>query len=112
MEWKQFVDGERDKEYFKELAYRINNDRKKHRVFPPKEEIFNALKLTDFNNYTKFSTKKEIIDSNTYSNNFYVYFGSKYVGFNFGYLLALNNYGNVYKQQIRIKVKKDITLFI
>ncbi len=50
MEWKQFVDGERDKEYFKELAYRINNDRKKHRVFPPKEEIFNALKLTDFNN--------------------------------------------------------------
>ena len=66
------------------------------------------MKLTDFNNYTKFSTKKEIIDSNTYSNNFYVYFGSKYVGFNFGYLLALNNYGNVYKQQIRIKVKKDI----
>lgn len=50
MEWKEFINNEREKGYFKSLAQKINEDRKNHRVFPPKEEIFNALKLTDFNN--------------------------------------------------------------
>jgi uracil-DNA glycosylase len=50
MEWKEFIDGERPQEYFKRLAKLINTDRLTHRVFPPKEDIFNALKLTPFNN--------------------------------------------------------------
>ena len=50
MEWKDFVEGERHQDYFINMAHKINNDRKSHRVFPPKEEIFNALKLTSLDN--------------------------------------------------------------
>ena len=49
MEWKEFVDKQREEDYFKSLAQKINQDRKFYRVFPPKEEIFSALKLTPFN---------------------------------------------------------------
>lgn len=49
MEWKEFVERERKENYFIKLASKINEDRAKHRVFPPKEEIFNALKLTPLN---------------------------------------------------------------
>lgn len=50
MDWKEFVEGERKKPYFVDMAKKINEDRKRHRVFPPKEEIFNALKLTSLDN--------------------------------------------------------------
>lgn len=49
MEWKDFVENERKELYFKNLTNKINQDRIRKRVFPPKEEIFSALKLTPLN---------------------------------------------------------------
>lgn len=49
MEWKDFVDKQRSEPYFISLAKKINEDRKICRVFPPKDDIFNALKLTPLN---------------------------------------------------------------
>ena len=47
--WKTFIDGERCKDYYINLKNKVTFDQQNHRVFPPNNEIYNAFKLTPFN---------------------------------------------------------------
>lgn len=47
--WKYFLEEELNKEYFKELKKNINKEYEKKIIFPQKEDIFTAYKITDFN---------------------------------------------------------------
>ena len=46
--WAKILKSEFSKDYFKKLDYWIDNEYLNNTVYPPREEIFNAFKLTDF----------------------------------------------------------------
>lgn len=46
--WRPAVGAETDKPYFRELEKFVDAERKAHDVFPPAEDIFNALKYTPY----------------------------------------------------------------
>lgn len=48
--WDNLLQEEYQKEYFKNLIEKVNNEYKTKTIFPPKDEIFNAFKLTEYNN--------------------------------------------------------------
>lgn len=47
--WQKVIGEELDKPYFQELREFVDEERGKHTVFPPEEDVFNALKLTPYN---------------------------------------------------------------
>lgn len=49
MDWKTFLNEERVKDYYIKLKSSVMEDSKKHNVFPPKNQIYNAFKLTPLN---------------------------------------------------------------
>lgn len=48
--WDNLLKEEYEKEYFKKLIERINKEYEIKTIFPPKEEVFNAFKLTEYDN--------------------------------------------------------------
>jgi uracil-DNA glycosylase len=44
--WRAKLSGELHKPYFLKLSQFVAEERKHHRVFPPEEDVFNALRLT------------------------------------------------------------------
>ena len=46
--WKEFLDGEFEKPYFKELAKFLHEEYEKKTIFPPKAQVFRAFS-TDLN---------------------------------------------------------------
>jgi len=46
--WKPVVGAELDKPYYHELTEFLEEERRHHTVFPPKDEVFTALELTPF----------------------------------------------------------------
>ncbi len=54
-DWQEILKEEFEKEYFAELAKKVLLDYEEKEIFPPKEEIFNAL------NFTKFDKVKIVI---------------------------------------------------
>src|SRR5262249_33133705 len=46
--WRAVLAPEFDKPYFKKLKQFVEEERSKHTVFPPEEDVFNALKYTPF----------------------------------------------------------------
>ena len=48
--WREMLTGEAGKPYYKRLSDFIETERKSHIVFPPKEQIFTAFDLCDFEN--------------------------------------------------------------
>lgn len=48
--WANLLKEEKQKEYFKNVLDFSNNERKSKRIFPPAEKVFNAFKLTNFEN--------------------------------------------------------------
>ncbi len=46
--WRTVLADEFEKPYFKELQDFVDGERKAHTVFPPEEDVFNALKFTPF----------------------------------------------------------------
>jgi uracil-DNA glycosylase len=46
--WRDVLAPEFDKPYFKKLKQFVTEERSKHTVFPPEEDVFNALKYTPF----------------------------------------------------------------
>ncbi len=47
--WDNVLGEEFEKPYFKELLQRVDDESHKYRIYPPKDKIFSALKLCDFN---------------------------------------------------------------
>ncbi len=50
MNWNDFFDSIKNKEYFKNLLNFIDNEYKNNICYPPKEDIFKAFKLTPLDN--------------------------------------------------------------
>lgn len=48
--WDNLLKEEYEKEYFKKLIERINKEYEIKTIFPPKEEVFNVFKLTEYDN--------------------------------------------------------------
>ncbi len=48
--WKEILNEEFDKPYFKELSAFVKNEYQTQQIFPPRKEIFNAFNLCPFNN--------------------------------------------------------------
>ncbi|HEX8033854.1 MAG TPA: uracil-DNA glycosylase [Ktedonobacterales bacterium] len=46
--WQQVLAGEIDKPYFKKLEMFVEEERRTHTVFPPEDDVFNALKFTPY----------------------------------------------------------------
>ena len=46
--WRAALADELNKPYFKELEQFVDGERKQHTVFPPEDDVFNALKLTPY----------------------------------------------------------------
>lgn len=46
--WEAALAGEVKKPYFKQLAAYVDGERAAHQVFPPEEDVFNAFKLTPY----------------------------------------------------------------
>ena len=46
--WQAVVGDELDKPYFHKLQEFLDEERRRHTVFPPKDEVFTALKLTPY----------------------------------------------------------------
>jgi uracil-DNA glycosylase len=46
--WKTVLADELKKPYFTELSEFVDEEREKHTVFPPEEDVFNAFKLTPY----------------------------------------------------------------
>lgn len=46
--WDEILDDEMKKEYFKQLGIFIKNEYRRQRVFPPYENVFDALRFTDY----------------------------------------------------------------
>src|SRR6516162_2463040 len=46
--WRAALADELNKPYFKELETFVDGERKQHTVFPPEGDVFNALKLTPY----------------------------------------------------------------
>lgn len=49
MEWKDFIDNERNKEYYIKLHQKIEEEYQQHLCHPEYDNIFNAFKLTPMN---------------------------------------------------------------
>ncbi len=47
-DWDELLSGEFDKEYYKKLQSFLENEYKSHTVYPERQDIFNALKLTAY----------------------------------------------------------------
>jgi uracil-DNA glycosylase len=45
-DWKEALQGEFRKEYYRELFHRVNEEYRNYQVFPPADDIFNAFHLT------------------------------------------------------------------
>jgi uracil-DNA glycosylase len=52
--WQAVVGDEREKPYFRELEKFLDEERRDHTVFPPKDEVFTALKLTPYDRVKVF----------------------------------------------------------
>src|SRR5262249_23229462 len=52
--WQAVVGDERQKPYFQELEKFLDEERRNHTVFPPKDEVFTALKLTPYDQVKVF----------------------------------------------------------
>jgi uracil-DNA glycosylase len=48
--WKIILNKEYEKEYFKKLSSFLEEEYSTYTIFPPKDDIFNAFKYTDFDN--------------------------------------------------------------
>lgn len=46
--WKAVIGGEFEQPYFQMLADFVDSERAAHQVFPPEDEVFNAFKMTPF----------------------------------------------------------------
>jgi uracil-DNA glycosylase len=46
--WLPVLEQETQKPYFQRLAHFVADERQKHQVFPPEDEVFTALKLTPY----------------------------------------------------------------
>src|SRR6516162_203379 len=46
--WKAVLADELKQPYFQQLSTFVDDERKKHTVFPPEDDVFNALKLTPY----------------------------------------------------------------
>jgi uracil-DNA glycosylase len=46
--WRKHLDGEREKPYFIQLESFVADEQEHHTIFPPREKIFTALKLTAY----------------------------------------------------------------
>jgi uracil-DNA glycosylase len=46
--WKKVLSGELQQPYFQGLAQFVDGEREAHKVFPPPDDVFNALKLTPY----------------------------------------------------------------
>lgn len=49
-QWNQLLQPEFDKPYYKELQLLANNAYKSHTIYPPAQQVFNALRLCAFEN--------------------------------------------------------------
>ncbi|UYO07694.1 uracil-DNA glycosylase [Paenibacillus sp. PSB04] len=47
-DWDEQLKEETEKDYFQELRYKLAKEYKVHKVYPPKEDLFKALKLTPY----------------------------------------------------------------
>ncbi|WP_150265942.1 uracil-DNA glycosylase [Paenibacillus tepidiphilus] len=47
-DWDEVLQEETQKDYFQELRYTLAREYKEYTVYPPKEELFSALKLTSY----------------------------------------------------------------
>lgn len=50
MSWNAFIKAESEKLYYKEIERIVSEDAKKHNVFPPHDDMFNAFKCTNIDN--------------------------------------------------------------
>ena len=50
MDWKDFIEQERENLYFYNLENFVEKERKEKRIFPNKEDVFKAFELTPFEN--------------------------------------------------------------
>ena len=48
--WREQLDGEFEKPYFKKLEAFVDDERKHYSVFPPEQEVFSALRLAPYEN--------------------------------------------------------------
>lgn len=48
MNWKKFLQQEKQKDYYNKIVNFVLEDSKKHTIFPPSKDIFNAFKYCDF----------------------------------------------------------------
>ncbi len=46
--WGKYLDGEREKPYFKQLEKFVADEQENHTIYPPADKIFNALQLTSY----------------------------------------------------------------
>jgi uracil-DNA glycosylase len=46
--WRELLEEEIEKPYFKKLEQFVDNERQNHTVFPPENEVFSALELTPY----------------------------------------------------------------
>ncbi|MDP4096902.1 uracil-DNA glycosylase [Paenibacillus sp. P96] len=60
-DWDEVLQEEREKSYFNELRYRLAREYKEYEVYPAKEDLFSALKLTSFS-----GTKAVILGQDPY----------------------------------------------
>lgn len=49
-DWQDVVGDETDKPYYMKLQEFVAEERSKHKVFPPQQDVFNALKTTSYEN--------------------------------------------------------------
>ena len=49
-DWRNHLQDEIQKDYFKELDTFLEKEYREHEIYPPKEQIFEALRLTSFDN--------------------------------------------------------------
>src|SRR5436305_827933 len=47
-DWREILSDEFDKPYFLRLQQFLAEERRKHKVFPPEPDVFNALRLTPY----------------------------------------------------------------
>ncbi len=47
-DWLQAIGGELEQPYFQALSRFVDSERKRHAVYPPEIDVFNAMKLTPF----------------------------------------------------------------
>ncbi len=50
--WQHVLAGELDKPYFKKLEAFVDEERRTQTVFPPEDDVFNALKFTPYDKVT------------------------------------------------------------